>query len=294
LNFAVRSTSEEFLELVRRYIGHYRVDSNPGDEPPLEQLFSADCGEDRVLPGGQVAQGKRNLFFSYLRIYHGTLDDEMAGRLIGFTRDAAMLISNEFVRIRAGAVAVGSGAIVIPTLPEPHLPALVGHLVAAGAGYLGDESINLDPILHGAFSLRLPLLIDSRDMDLFPQLRRQPRRGKPFEPRDESVRAASPRRPVAPDELGSGYADPAPTRWLVFPVFQPGGETRLEPFGGAEAVFLATQSVLNLHAWEDRALVLLRELLESVPVSRLVIGSVQEAARLVMEAAPSMVEGVIT
>jgi hypothetical protein len=292
LNFAVRSTSEEFLELVRRYIGHFRVEGD--EERPLESLFSADCGEDRVLPGGRLARGKRNLFFSYLRIYHGTLNDEMAGRLIGFTRDAAMLLSDEFVRIRAGAVATDVGAIVMPTLPDPHMPALVGHLVTAGGRYLGDETVNLDPILHGAFGLRLPLLIDSGDLDFFPQIRRERRRGRPFQPRDESVRAASPRRPVLPEELGGEFGGPAPTRWLVFPVFAPGAETRLEGFGGAEAVFRATQSVLNLHAWEDRALVLLQELLESVPVSRLMVGSIPEAARLVMEAAPSLMGGVNT
>jgi hypothetical protein len=288
----VRSTSKEFLDLVRRYIGHFRVELGPGEGPIVETLFSADCGEDLTLPGGRVTQGKRNLFFSYLRIYHGTLDDEMAGRLIGFARDAAMLLSNEFVRIRAGAVTLDDRAIVMPTLPDPHMPALLGHMVASGAEYLGDEMVNIDPILHGAHGLRLPLLVDSRDLDLFPQIERERRRGRPFKPRSESVRAASPRRPVAPEELGSVYAEPAPTRWLVFPVFEPGADTRLEAFGGAEAIFRGMQSVLNLDVWEDRPLVMLREILESVPVSRLVVGSIPEAARLVVDTAPSVMEGV--
>jgi hypothetical protein len=282
------------LKLVRRYIGHYRVEPKAGEDRLLESLFSADCGEDRVLPGGRVTRGKRNLFFSYLRIYHGTLDDEMAGRLIGFTRDAAFLLSNEFVRFRAGGVTTDHGAILMPALPNPHLPALVGQMVAGGAGYLGDETVNIDPVLHGAYGLRLPLLIDSGDIGVFPQIQRERRRGKPFEPRDESVRAASPRRPVAPEELGGAYGEPAPTRWVIFPVFEPGAETRLEPFGGAEAVFRGTQAILNLHAWEDRTLVLLRELLESVPVSRLVVGSFPEAGQLVLETAPSVMEGVST
>jgi hypothetical protein len=289
LNFAVRSTEESFLELLRSYIGHFRTEET---DRPLETVFSADCGRDRVLPGGRTTRGKRHLFFSYLRIYEGRLDDEMAARLVGFCREAAMLLSNEFVRIRAGAVAVEQGAIVMPTVPEAHMPALVGQMVAAGAGFLGDEMVNIDPILHGAHGLQLPLLIDSDDLDLFPQIEREPRKGRPFRPRAEGVRAATPRRLVAPGELGGSYADKGPTRWLVFPFFEPGAETKLEPYGGAESIFRFTQSVLNLHVWEDRALVLLRDLLESVPVSRLVVGSIPDAAKLLLEAAPTVMEGV--
>jgi hypothetical protein len=78
----------------------------------------------------------------------------------------------------------------------------------------------------------------------------------------------------------------------VFPEFRPGEETRLEPAGGAEILFRFAETRLNLHVWGDRTLVLMRDLLEESSVSRLVVGSLPDAARLVVETAPSMVGGV--
>ena len=80
-------------------------------------------------------------------------------------------------------------------------------------------------------------------------------------------------------------------RAIVFPFFEEGAETRLEPFGGAAALFRFTEATLNLHIWTDRAFVLQRELMESVPVSRLVVGSIPEAADLVLSKLPELVGG---
>ena len=94
------------------------------------------------------------------------------------------------------------------------------------------------------------------------------------------------------EDLGGAEAEPSALGWIVFPFFDEGAETRLEPAGGAEAVFRFTESLLNLHAWGHRALILIRELLDAVPVSRLVIGSAEDAADLVFSAAPNIIEGV--
>ena len=287
----MRSTDETFLEVLRTYLEPFRV--NGEQERPPGVLFSAYCGTDRELPGGRLVRGKRQLFFSYLRIYNGRHDDEMAARLIGFAREAATQLSNEFVRFRAAAVATESGALMLPSPPEPRLPTLAALMVRSGARYLGDEMVNVDPILHRLHGLRLPLLLPSADLELFPELYRERGRRRLDEPLDETVRAVTPRRVVSPEELGSAAAEPTPLGWIVFPVFEEGAETRLEPYGGAEAIFAFTQAVLNLHVWEDRTLALLKDLLESMPVSRLIIGSVEEAAGLLLETAPTMLsEGV--
>lgn len=238
-----------------------------------------------------MVRGKLNLYYSYLRIYEGRLQDEMAARLINFCRDAATQLSNEFVRIRAGAVATDRGAILLPSVPEPHLPALVGLMIRQGADFLGDEMTNVDPILQDVHGLQLPLMIDGDDLPLFPELDREEARGRRREIPDE-VRATTPRRVVLPQEIGGGFGEPARLGWLIFPFFEPGEETRLESYGGAEAVFRFTQAMINLHVWEDRALVLLKELLEEVPVSRLVVGSIPVAAQLVLDTAPTVMEGV--
>jgi hypothetical protein len=241
-----------------------------------------------------VVRGKRQLYYSLMRIYDGLFDDEMAARLIGFVRDWATQLTNEFVRIRAGAVLVKSGAIVLPSRPEPHLAALVGELVRGGASFLGDEVVNLDPVLRRIHPLGLPLLVDAGDVAaLFPELGREPPRRGRGEPRlSADMRGITPRRVVGPDELGGTEAEPAPAAWIVLPSFEPGSETRLEPFGGAPALFEFTNAILNLHIWEDRALLLLRDVLESTAVSRLVVGSIPEAARRLLAAAPEMVKAI--
>jgi hypothetical protein len=57
----------------------------------------------------------------------------------------------------------------------------------------------------------------------------------------------------------------------------------LRQVGSAEALFRFTQACLNLHIWGDRALVLMREMLATVRVEEIVVGSVTEAADLLLE-----------
>jgi hypothetical protein len=216
----------------------------------------------------------------------------MAAKLVSFSRDLATKNANEFVRIRAGAVGLDGRAVAFPSTPQPHLPALVALLVRSGAGYLGDEEVHVDPVLWKIHGTGVPILLDEDDLDLLPELAREtnPRRRR-RDPRPET-QALTPRRLVAPEELGGRFADPTPLRWIVLPEFEPGAETRLEALGGAGALFQLTRSVLNLHTWGDRALLFLRELLDTVPTSRLVVGSIPEASDLVLEAAPGITEGV--
>lgn len=218
----------------------------------------------------------------------------MAARVVGFARDRATQLTNQYVGVRAGAVTIGDGAILLPTPPEPHMSALVGHMLRPGVGYLGDEQVNLDPILHQVHGLGLPLMIDTEDAPQFADIL-EPARSRPARRRElaPEVRGATIRQALLPTARSAVWAEPTPLAWIVVPRFSPGSETRLEPFGGAQAIFAFTQAVLNLHIWEDRALILIRRLLDSLPVSRLTVGSLPEAAELVIETAPSLIgEGV--
>lgn len=166
------------------------------------------------MPGGRAVRGKRNLYHSLMRIYDGLFDDEMAARLIAFVRDWATQLTNEFVRVRAGAVVADGTAILFPSRPEPHLATLVGELVRRGASFLGDEVVNLDPILRRVHPLGLPLLLDSGDVaSLFPELGREsPRRRGTETDYPEELRGVTPRRAVAADELGGVEAPPTADR----------------------------------------------------------------------------------
>ncbi len=246
-----------------------------------ELLFSADCGIQRTLAGGKQVRARQRLFVGGLKIYEGYAQDEMAGRLISGVRDIATRSSNEFVRIRAGGVVANGRAILLPSVPAPHLPALVALLVRSGAKYLGDEIVNLDPVMRRVHGSSLPLLLAESDLALFPELGRPPSASRRRRAAGDGAR--EPRRPVRLDELGGDQAEPAVPAWVVFPTFEEGSTTELRPIGDAEALFRFTQAGLNLHIWTDRALLVFRDVLASVPAAELVVGSLPEAARLLLE-----------
>jgi hypothetical protein len=266
-------------------MGTFRV----GEGNPAKAMFSADCGE-RQVAGGKTLKPKLALYFGTLPIYRGRVFEEMAGRLAGFLRDVATREMNEYLRLRAGAIRWENRSILFPSVPQRHLPALVGLLLRTGVEFLGDEMTYFDPVLLRAHSAGFPLFVDSEDLPLFPDLEREPARGRPARPVGEGFREATPRRLVLPEELGSRFAPPTSLGWMVFPEFREGARTAIEPVTTADAIFRFSAAVLNLHAWEDRALFLARDLVDSLPVSRLVIGSLPRAADEVLATAPDMIE----
>jgi hypothetical protein len=284
---ALRSTDAGFLSLVRDCLGQYRVEEAVSEH---EALFSADCGIERRMPGGKVVRGKLTLYFGTMPIFGGRNLEQMAGRFVGFIRDTATRASNEYLRVRAAAVSLNGSALVLPSPPTPRLPTLAGLLARGGGDYLGDELINIDPILHRIHPAGLPLLIDAEDLNLFPEI--PPPSAKSRVKGSEWARSAMQRHPVLPEALGSRFSEPVTLGWVVFPEFKEGAEARLEPVNTADAIFRFTQACMNLHVWEDRALILIRNLLEETPASRLVMSSPKEGVDLIRTVASRMMKEV--
>jgi hypothetical protein len=283
----VRVTDEGFLDELRVFLGDDRVDARES-----EFRFSADVGVDKTMPGGKVVRGKSRLYVGGLKIYEGTERDEMAGRIISGVRDLATQHSNEFVRIRAGGVVVRDRAVLLPSPAEPHLPALVAATLHLGAGYLGDELVNIDPVLRRAHGTSLPLLLDSDDVGLFPELGRTPaRRRLSLVRQRDDLGARTPRRPVRADEFSASRSEPLEVGRVVFPSFEPGRATELQEIAKAEAVFRFTQAMMNLHVWGDRAFIVMHDLVTQRPTARLVVGSIPEAAELLWRTTSQDPEG---
>lgn len=231
-----------------------------------------------------MVHGLQTLWVQGLRLYRGRDMTEMAGAMVGMIRELVTDVENEFVRLRGGAVAIGDGAVILPTGPETYMPAMVALLLQGGARHLGDEVIKVDPILRRVHPIQLPLLVDVEDLHLLPSI--PPTRRSPTA---RARRRRGVRRPVRPDGLGSFVSEPTPLRWIVFPELREGSETSLEPVGGAQAVFRLSECCTNLDVWEERGVLFLRDLIESTAVSRLVVGSIPDAAELLLRSVPAYV-----
>lgn len=277
----MRATDAAFLGVLDACLGPAR---RVGSQPQPTWEFSLDVGHDRVLRGGKVAHGIHSLYLGCMRVFRGRGLEEAVGRLIGVMRDLACSAQNEFVQLRAGGVVLGSRALVLPSPPEPHLSALVAFLVGRGGGYLGDELVKIDPVLRRVHPVRLPLLVDVRDLPALPALDgRDHVSSAPRRVRD----ALTPRHAVTLSELGGHTAEAAEIGWLAFPSFEPGSETTVQEIGMSEALFRLAGAGLNLNVWGDRGLRLLQDLLATASIAEVVAGTPQEGA----DAVASWVEG---
>ncbi|MGH2655168.1 MAG: hypothetical protein ACRDIZ_00450 [Actinomycetota bacterium] len=279
--FEIRSTDPSFLDRIRPHLAGYEAtEAELADVATY--LFSVIPGEDRRLPGGMVARGLHSVYAQGMRIYHGPDPEATVGSLLHMMRSLALDYLDEFVRIRGGSVAVNGGGLLLATAEDrPETAALVAMLLRRGAAYLGDEISLIDPVLRRLHPSPLPVLVDVAAASLVPGI------GPPGAP-PRSRRATPGRYAASPGGLGSRRGDPTPLKWIAFPSFEPGAPTRLEPAGGADAVFALSRACANLDVWEDRGLMMFRELAEGAAISRLVIGSLEEAADLLIESAPAL------
>src|SRR5262245_163978 len=211
-----------------------------------------------------------------LRLFRARGSDEMAGRFISSLREIATFEQNQFVRIRAGAVVLGDVAVLRPAYPDPRLPGLGARLVRGGAGSIADACVKIEAVLRRVHPTPLPMLLGIEDLPDFPEIQREPATSRRKDDREgvKQIRYA-----VAPEELGGTVAGPTAPQRVVFPRFE-AGETKLEPMGPADALFAFARAGLNFHVWGERALILGREMLSSIPVATLRVGSVPKAADL--------------
>lgn len=241
--------------------------------------YSLDCGQGRELPGGRSTRPVGTAYLYTVKLHRSRSFDELKARMISSIREVASLRRDDFIRLRAGAVTTNGAVTLLPSAYHPQLPALVGLLVRGGLPYVSDEVVHLDPVLRVASGLDLPLLIDAGDLGLFPGIDREIAAKRRAE-NDGDLRFA-----VSADELGGRSGEARPIGRIVLPRFEPGGPTRLEPVSRSEAIFGLAQAGLNLHVWGDRALLLAGQIAAEVPVERLRVGSLPEAADLLLSSA---------
>ncbi len=262
------------MDPVRAYLGTHRIPT-----PEIGERYypySIDSGQVRVLRGGRRTRPVGTVYLYTLKLHRSRSADELIGRMLASIKEVSSLRRDDVLRIRAGAVVRDGSILLLPSAYDPRLPALVALLVRGGLAYLSDELVHVDPVLRRVSAPDLPILIDPRHLASFPGISREvaaTRRAK----RDGDLRFA-----VSADELGGRRAGPGAVGRVVFPRFEAGGPTRLEPISRSEAAFELAKAGLNVHVWGERAILLAEQLMADARIERMHVGRLEDAAELLL------------
>jgi hypothetical protein len=173
----------------------------------------------------------------------------------------------------AGAEHAGM-ALMLPGAMEAGKTTLVAGLVRAGFGYLSDETVGIDFETGMAHPYAKPLSLDPGSWPLFPEL----------EPKTSFATSSYKRDQwqVAPDWIRAGAGvGPCPVGLLVFPSFETGANTRLEPLRRAAAVIELASCTFAFRDRGAAALDLIADVARGADCYRLTMGDLDRAVDLV-------------
>ena len=165
--------------------------------------------------------------------------------------------------LHAGAVAGDGGAVALPGPPDAGKSTLTAALCRRGLRYVTDEAVALDgdATVH---PYPKPLTLDPRSLALLDV------------PAGTAVAGHLP-----PTAVGAVAPEPVPLTAVVLPERRPGAGATLERLDPAEAALALAGATFNLPATGDVGLAALADVAARVPVHRLVLDDLHEAAQLV-------------
>lgn len=145
-----------------------------------------------------------------------------------------------FLDIHAGVVNTDSGCILLPAPPGRGKSTLTAALVHAGFTFFSDEVALLEAGTFHVHPVPLALCVKDKGIEpligYFPQLR-----DLPLHNRGDGKRVCY---MPPPDGALPGTRDPQPVKAIVFPCYQEGTETTLEPMGTVGALKLLMEECL--------------------------------------------------
>ena len=184
--------------------------------------------------------------------------------------------SSGYVLLHAAAAAHDGVGVLLPGAPEAGKTTLVAGLIRSGFSYLTDEAAAIDPETLQIEPYPKPLTIDRGSWPVLPDL--------------APVGADTPRG----YHEGQWHVSPATLRAdaisgrvsaavIVFPRFEAGAATTLEPLGRAEALVALLDQTFRLHQDGRRNLDVLARVVKPVDCYRLTSGDLDEACELVLK-----------
>lgn len=176
----------------------------------------------------------------------------------------------ERLNFHAGAVAFKGHAILIPGPSGAGKSTLTAALVSIGCGYLTDEAASLDLETLEVEPYQKPLSLASRSLSALGY-----HEWPSFEWADREMVPASHIRP-------SPLPPATPVGVVVFPRFEPGAPTSLEPMRRAEAIVELVNNSFNFVDHGGAWLEPLKRLVVASSCWRLCTGDANEAARMAL------------
>jgi hypothetical protein len=237
------------------------------DEPGTRWVVQPDDGEWQLTIDGQPNGSAAGI---------GALTGEIVRAL-----NALAIGSWEGVVCHAGGVSRDGAGFVFPADMEQGKTTLTTGLVRAGFRYLTDEGVAFRPGTAEIEPYAKPMSIDPGSWHLFPEL--EPRvdlAADDYKKDQWQVPPAS----VRPDAAGGVCV----ARGIVFPQYQGGEHTMLEPIGRAEALVELAKNTFNFRTRGREALEALAVVVRDVDCYRMTVGDLDTACALVDELAATL------
>lgn len=213
------------------------------------------------------------LYLDGTRIHRSSSRGAAVDHLLWHLNRMAVLSCPGDTVFHAAAAAGPSGAVLLPGVSNAGKSTLVTGLVESGLDYLSDEAVLLDA--HGVL-WPYPKAIDL-DPGSWPVLSH-------LAPDADRAELHQKRWHLPPDRIrASPTSGPAPVAVIVAPRYEEGATPHLEPLPPEEAVALVLEQAFHLGE-HPGALAQVTSLVESVPVRRLISGSLDGAVALVRRA----------
>jgi hypothetical protein len=235
----MRSTDSSVVELLTQLYAALRTD---GVAAHVLSLSSA--------PGARGAPAWE-VHLDGVRLARSPASSIALRHLLWEANQQAIERTDDLVLVHAAGAVLDGGALIFPGPMGAGKSTLVASLVRAGAGYLTDEVVALDPL--------------TQHVQPYPK----------YLALDDAL--------VTPDSIRPGaVAAPAPPRLVVAPRYERGAVATLEPLRRGEALSVVAQHAFHLDRHGAHKLDALAAMVERSLCFRLVSGDVDDATALLL------------
>jgi hypothetical protein len=177
--------------------------------------------------------------------------------------------SPRWLATHASGVSHDGEAIVFAAHSESGKSTLAAGLVRAGFAYVSDEAVAFDWESGSIEPYPKPVSLDEGSWTLFPELDPRPSIGDG---------AAFHQWHVPAGAIGPGRVSPScRARWVVFPKYEAGAETRVTPITRGEALVEWSKNTFRFNQQGRAALTLLAGLVPEVECYRMTVGDLDDA-----------------